>query len=107
MIHTVIFIYMALYPWCEKQESALLLGTTGIGMGIVFYGLMHVTVGLESPMTQRGQGFNLFLTFHQMFGQLDYQARLREKCKQHLEANRERETFDEMHAWMKNYVAKR
>jgi len=106
MIHIVIFVYMVLYPWCVAHENAPLLGMTGIGMGVVFYGLNHVTVGLESPRTQSGQGFNLFLTFHQMFGQLEYQARLREKCKQHLEANREGETFDKMHAWMKRHVAK-
>jgi len=67
MIHCIIFIYVTLYPWCVQNESAAVLGFTSLGMGFVFYGLNHMTNGLEDPMKLKGQGFNLALTFQHMW----------------------------------------
>jgi len=71
MIHSIIFMYVILYPWCVQHESAIVLFLTSFGMGFVFYGLNHMTNGLEDPVKLKGQGFNLGLTFQQFFVNLD------------------------------------
>mmetsp|Transcript_19235 Transcript_19235/g.50800 ORF Transcript_19235/g.50800 Transcript_19235/m.50800 type:complete len:497 (-) Transcript_19235:28-1518(-) len=86
MIHAIIFIYVTLYPWCVQNESAAILGLTSIGMGFVFYGLNHMTNGLEDPMKLKGQGFNLALTFQNMFVNLEREDSIHAQAEEFLRA---------------------
>jgi len=77
MLSSLIFLYIALYPWCVQNESKIVLYFTTFGLAVVFYGLNSMTEHLEDPTLRRGQGFNLILSFWSMMEQLEKDDKVR------------------------------
>jgi len=100
MISSVILLYVAMYPWCVRQESTLVLGGTTMGMAFVFYGLNAMTEQLEDPVALHEQGFDLNHIFQSVFAKLGRDEAIRVSCMQFLREKKEDacEVNDELHA---------
>jgi len=109
MLGCVIFVYIALYPWCVRNESSVILGVTTVGMAFVFYGLNAMTEQLEDPVLHRGQGFNLSLTFRKMFADMDRDELVRDYCERFLHEKRSEgmAVTDELHDMFEEWAASR
>jgi hypothetical protein len=99
MISSVILLYVALYPWCVRHESTLVLGGTTMGMAFVFYGLNAMTEQLEDPVAAHEQGFDLAHIFKSMFDKIGRDEAIRTRCLQFLRSHKRKDTFinDQLH----------
>merc|ERR1712023_161277 len=91
MISSVILLYVALYPWCVRHESTLVLFGTTMGMAFVFYGINAMTEQLEDPVAAHEQGFDLHHIFKAVFDKLGRDEAIRARCVQFLRTKKEQE----------------
>lgn len=99
MISSVILLYAALYPWCIRHESTIVLGGTTVLMAFVFYGLNAMTEQLEDPVAAHEQGFDLGNIFRAVFEKLTRDEAIRVRCMEFLreQKRQNREITDELH----------
>eukprot|EP00747_Dinoflagellata_sp_TGD_P019800 gnl/TRDRNA2_/TRDRNA2_127413_c0_seq1.p1 gnl/TRDRNA2_/TRDRNA2_127413_c0~~gnl/TRDRNA2_/TRDRNA2_127413_c0_seq1.p1 ORF type:complete len:227 (+),score=36.44 gnl/TRDRNA2_/TRDRNA2_127413_c0_seq1:3-683(+) len=81
VISMLIFVYAASYPWCVPDESAAILGSTTLGMALIFYGINALTHELEDPTGDHGQGFNLSNVFRRAFREMEHDELVRRQCE--------------------------
>jgi len=92
LVSSLIFWYVALYPWCVADESALVLGLTTTAMGMTFYCLNALTDEIATPLKHHDHSWNLMSSFQEAFEKIATVEVLRLR---HKDATEKKTPYDE------------